>query len=371
MRVAWQYRLYPTHKQAESLESLLEAGRQLYNAALEHRLLCWRRYRHTIRYLDQASDLKLLRREIPEIGELNFSACQQVLRRLEKNFQAFLKGQRGRPRFKSKTRFRSLEFRFGDGASLKENRLYIQNVGYIKVRWHRPLPQGAIKDVVITRHSDGKWFVTLRLELPDPKVPPKEGLAVGVDLGLESFAVLSTGERMENPRFLRKTEAQLREAQRRYSLNQSKRWLKRLRTLHAKVARQRKDFLHKLSRLLVERFATIVVEDLNVKGLSRRGNRGLRKSVYDASWGAFLQMLTYKAASAGGRLVKANPRGSSQQCAYCLQAAPKSLSERWHLCPHCGFSCHRDLNSALVILIRGLGRDAALRHAPCLRSSPL
>ncbi|MFQ5794812.1 MAG: RNA-guided endonuclease InsQ/TnpB family protein, partial [Candidatus Bipolaricaulia bacterium] len=157
MKRAYQYRLYPTNTQQRKLKQLLQAGRRLYNAALEHRLLCWKSHRKPIGYLNQAQDLKSIRREDPTIGRLNFSACQQVLRRLDKVYREFVKGKRGRPRFKPLARFRSLEFRFGDGTSLTQNhRLRIQHAGDIKVRWHRGLPDGAkIKDLVLTRHADG------------------------------------------------------------------------------------------------------------------------------------------------------------------------------------------------------------------------
>ncbi|MFQ5794425.1 MAG: RNA-guided endonuclease InsQ/TnpB family protein [Candidatus Bipolaricaulia bacterium] len=372
MKRAYQYRLYPTKKQAQALEQLLVAGQRLYNASLEHRLLCWRWYRKPVWYLDQASDLKAIRNEHPDIGVLNFSACQQVLRRLDKVYREFVNGKRGRPRFKPLARFRSLEFRFGDGTSLTKNhRLRIQNAGEIKVRWHRGLPDGAkIKDLVLTRHADGKWFVTFRFEFPNPTPPAHTGPAVGIDVGLESFATLSTGEKIVNPRWYRQSEERLKAVQQRYSKCKSRRQRNRLSQLHAKVQRQRKDFLHKLSHRLTQEFSRIAVEKLNIKNMTANGHNGLNKSIYDAGWGTFVPMLGYKVERTGSKLVKVNPAYTSQQCASCGQLVPKMLSLRVHDCPHCDFRCDRDLNAALVILSKATGWEPAHGLAP-LKPAPL
>jgi putative transposase len=389
---AYQYRLYPTKKQAQALEQLLVAGQRLYNAALEHRLLCWRRYRKPVWYLDQASDLKAIRGEHPDIGVLNFSACQQVLRRLDKVYRQFVKGKWGRPRFKPLSRFRSLEFRFGDGAGLtKKGRLRIQHAGEIRVRWHRGLPDGAeIKDLVLTRHADGKWFVTFRFEAPDPPTPPAHtGPAVGIDVGLESFATLSTGEKIVNPRWYRRSEERLKAVQRRYSKSKSRRQRKRLSQLHAKVGRQRKDFLHKQSHRLSKEFSLIAVEKPHIKNMSKRPKpkpdgqggflpngaaqkAGLNKSIHDAAWGTFLSMLRYKVAKTGSRLVEVPPARTSWRCASCGRLVPKSLSIRVHDCPHCRFRCDRDLGAALVILSKALDGSGTGPRPPAVEArSPL
>jgi putative transposase len=358
---AYQYRLYPTQKQSKALEQLLMAGSRLYNAGLEHRLICWRQCRKPIWYLDQAADLTAIRTEHPDIGLLNFSACQQVLRRLDRVYREFVKGKRGRPRFKPLERFRSLEFRFGDGSGLtKTGRLRIQNAGEIRIRWHRRLPEGShIKDLVLTHHRDGKWFVTFRFEVSPPTPPAHTGPAVGIDVGLESFATLSTGEKIENPRWYRKSEQGLQEAQRRYSQHTSQRNRRRVSRLHAKAQRQRKDFLHKLSHRMTQEFSLVAVENLNIKEMTSNGESGLNKSIHDAGWGEFRQMLRYKVERTGSKLVEVNPAYTSQACASCGQLVPKILSLRVHDCPHCGFCCDRDLNAALVILSKATGWDAA------------
>lgn len=361
MKRAYQYRLYPTRKQAQALGQLLAAGQRLYNASLEHRLVCWRNYRQPVWYLDQAADLKAIRSEQPDIGLLNFSACQQVLRRLDKVYREFVRGKRGRPRFKPLARFKSLEFRFGDGGNLtKTRRLRIQNAGEIKVRWHRSLPSGAeVKDLVLRRHGGKRWFVTFRFEAPDSIPPPHSGPEVGIDVGLESFATLSTGKKIDNPRWYRASEDRLKAVQQRYSQRKSKRQRKSLSQLHARVRRQRKDFLHKLSHRLTQEFSLIAVEDLDIKNMTANGHSGLNKSIHDAGWGTFVQMLGYKVERTGAKLVKVNPAYTSQECASCGQLVPKILSLRVHDCPRCNFRCDRDLNAALVILSKATGREPA------------
>lgn len=373
MKRAYQYRLYPNKTQQAALDSRLKAGQQLYNASLEHRLLCWKRYRKGVYYLDQASDLKQIRSEHPDIGLLNFSACQQVLRRLDKTYREFIKGKRGRPRFKPLARFKSLEFRFGDGIGItKLNRLRVQNVGKLKVKWHRDFPEGStIKDVVLTKHSDGKWFATFRLEVPESEPAQHLGPEVGIDVGLESFATLSTGEKVENPRWYRKQEQRLKQTQRRYSKSKSKRQRKKLSQLHAKTQRQRQDFLHKLSHRLSDDFSLIAVEKLNIKNMTANNHNGLNKSIHDAGWGTFLGMLRYKVEKTGSKLVEVNPAYTSQQCAACGQLVPKILSLRVHDCPHCHFRCDRDLNAAFVIVSKATGREPAYDGSMSLKLSPL
>ncbi|MFA0749730.1 MAG: hypothetical protein SLRJCFUN_000133 [Candidatus Fervidibacter sp.] len=329
-----------------------------------------------------------MRKADKEIALLNFSAAQHVLRRLDKAFQRFFRavksGQKvGYPRFKKSHRFRTLEFTYGDGTKIKPDekgqlRLDIQNVGMVKVVWHRPLPeQSVIKQVWVTRKVDG-WFVTFALEVPDETLRqplPPTGRAVGVDVGVENLLALSDGRLIDNPKWLRQVETKIAEKQRLLSrkVKGSKRWRRMCRQiakLHLKVARQRRDFYFKLAAELVREHDLICVEDLNIKGLAQ-GN--LSKSVLDASWSVFLnQILPYKAWRASRGVVCVPANGTSQTCAGCGALVPKDLSVRWHDCPHCGFSVHRDINSALLILKLGLGRarrDKPLTGLSCLQEA--
>ena len=344
--------------QAEALNYQLREACDLYNCALEERIGAYRTCRKSITYYDQANQLKAMRAE-NLVGVANFSCCQDVLRRLDKTFKAFFarvkRGERpGFPRFKASRRWDSLTFpSYGDGCGLKDRLVRIQGVGEIKVKLHRPV-DGKIKTVSIKREA-GRWFVVFSVECTPSPLPVSASM-IGVDVGLTSFATLSDGREITNPRFFRESERKLRVAQRRLARRKNKRANRRrkavqiLQRLHLRIQGQRSDFHHKLSRQLVNRYQVIVAEDLNIKGLA---GGMLAKSVTDAGWGTFLNKLAYKAESAGREFIKVDPRGTSQTCT-CGHRVPKTLRDRVHSCPNCGLTQGRDHVSAQVILGLGL-----------------
>jgi putative transposase len=358
MRKMYKYRLYPTAAQAEALESQLSEACRLYNAALQERRDAYRHTGLSLNYYDQANQLKEIRRA-GHLGLANFSACQDVLRRVDKTFTAFFRrvkagSKGGYPRFKSRRRFDSYTFpSWGDGCRLTDaSRLYLQGIGHLKVKWHRPLA-GTPKTVTLTRQA-GKWFVCFSVECV-PAVFPETDARVGLDVGLESFATLHDGTPIPNPRYYRNAQVKLRIAQRRVARRKRggrnrRKAVVLLQKAHAHVQNQRADFHHQTARVLVNAYGVIAVEDLHIKGLA---SGRLAKSVHDAGWAAFINKLTTKAEEAGRLLVKVNPRGTSQTC-LCGAAVPKTLSHRWHECEQCGLSRARDHVSAQLILGRGL-----------------
>ena len=181
-------------------------------------------------------------------------------------------------------------------------------------------------------------------------------------MGLNSYAVLSDGAQLGNPLLYRKSEKLLAHLQRVTSRKGigSRNWARakaKVARLHEKIVNRRADFLHKASRNIADTYETVYIEDLKIKNLVR--NRCLAKSIGDAGWGRFIGMIAYKAESAGGRLIKVDPRDTSQLCSRCGELVEKALSERWHNCPRCGLVMDRDLNAALNILVRGreIGRE--------------
>ena len=246
---------------------------------------------------------------------------------------------------------------YGDGVKIKESRLYIQNVGLIKIKLHRSL-EGGINTVTIKRECD-KWYAVFSntVEIEPLPVSNKQ---VGIDVGLESFAVMSDGEYIENPRFLREAESILRKAQRKVSRRKKgshnrRKAVKLLATHHLKIKNQRKDFAHKLACKIVDTYGFIAVEDLQIRNMVR--NHHLAKSISDAAWGMFLDITAYEAEYAGRQFTRVIPNGTSQDCAFCGTTVPKSLSVRIHHCPNCGHTVPRDYNSSLNILNRALGRS--------------
>lgn len=231
----------------------------------------------------------------------------------------------------------------------------LSKIGSITFCKDRPL-QGKPKTCTIIRKAGG-WFAHITCEV-EPEPLPKTGGRVGIDLGIESFATLSNGEMVANPRHYRGAERTLKTAQRRLSRRQKggsgrRRARQLLAKAHLKVARTRRDFCHKVAHDLVTRFDHIVVEDLNIRGMAK--NHPLAKSISDAGWGTFVSILSEKAESAAKTVEKVNPAYTSQNCSGCGQRVPSALSVRWHSCPYCGLELHRDHNAALNIQRKGGG----------------
>lgn len=356
---SFKYRLYPTGKQIKFLEIQLEGHRFLYNQALAQRKEVYEQNGKGICYTAQATELlPKLKKETESLAMCNYSSLQQTLRRLDKTFKAFFRriksGEKaGYPRFKPAERFNTIAFAtFGDGCQIKENRLYLQNVGCIKVKWHRPI-NGNIKTLSVTRRN-GKWYVSFAIEC-EANPLPKTGKTIGIDMGLNAFISTSDGYQIPSPAYLRKSEKRLAKAQRRFSRkkrgsNRGKKSRILVAKCHEKIANQRLDFCHKTANSLVQNYDGFAVEALSIKNMVR--NRHLAKSISDASWGIFLTILKSKAENAGRWYQEVSPNGTSQECSSCNGVVKKSLAVRVHNCPHCGLSLDRDINAALNILAR-------------------
>jgi putative transposase len=356
MRLTFKYRLMPTSAQAAFLAGELRDACSLYNAALEERIGAWKTCHKSINYYDQANQLKAMRAD-GCLTLANFSCCQDVLRRVDKTYKAFYarvkRGDKpGFPRYRSARRYDSITFpSYGDGCRLlSTGKLRVQGAGHVKVNLHRPL-EGVVKTVTVKREA-GRWFACFSV-VREERPLLDNAKAIGIDVGLTHFAVMSDGAEINNPRHYRNAEARLRRCQRKVARrkkgsNRRGKAVLLLHRAHVHVRNQRADFHHKLSRQLVNEYGLIAVEDLNVKGLA---GGMLAKSVHDAGWAQFLFFLFYKAADAGRQVIQVDPRGTSQICT-CGQRVPKTLRDRWHKCPTCGLSASRDYVSSQVILQR-------------------
>jgi putative transposase len=361
VRKAFKYRLYPTKKQAALLDDQLAEACRLYNAAVEERRDAWKMQKTAITYYQQCSQL----RDIRSHGDLtlaNYTSCQDVLRRVDRTFQAFFRrvkaGQKaGYPRFKSVTRFHSYTFpTYGNGCKLRANkRLYIQGVGELKIKLHREVA-GEIGTVTLTK-TCGKWDASFSVIVSDPSPLPATGNATGIDVGITSFAVLSDGTAIKNPRYYQTAQAKLRRVQRKVcrrqrTSNRCRKAVQQLTRVHQHIKNQRRDFHHQVAQQLINQYDVIAYENLNIKGLARSR---LAKPIADVGWGSFLTMLSDKAAEAGRELVRVNPNGTSQHC-ICGAPVRKTLRDRWHACLSCQLSIPRDHAAALEILRLGLSR---------------
>ena len=365
-RKTYKFRLYPTKAQAELLERQLYECCRLYNAALQERRDAYRLERKSIKLYDQTYQLKEIFAE-GDSGILGFSAAWHVLDRVDKAFKAFFrrvkegKGKTGFPRFKSARRFDSFDWQVSRGSHVAKNgKLRILKMGECKIKLHRPI-EGTVKHASVKREA-GKWYACLSVEYEAEPLPPSAG-EVGLDVGLSSFVTLSDGSEIDNPRYYKEAQKELRRAQRKVARRKKGSQGRRaavllLQKAHAHVRNQRADFHHKISRWVINNHGFIAAEDLNIKGLS---GGILAKSVRDAGWGYFLNQLAYKAESAGRVFVKVDPRGTSQRCV-CGAEVRKELKDRWHGCTACGLSVSRDHASAMEIL--RLGKSLAASTSP-------
>jgi len=369
MKKAFKYRLFTNKSQESKLESLFNSARFLYNCALEQRILCWKQWHKSINYYDQANTLKEIRGFDEDIAKLNFSASQDILRRLDKAFQAFFRRLKqgdtpGFPRFKSADRFDSITFpAYGDGIRLKNGKLYIQNVGSVRIKLHRDI-EGTIKTITIKRQN-GRFYTAFSCDDAPTVVLPVSDKEIGIDVGIKNFAATSDGEIIDNPKYLKQSENKLASLQQQHSKKRSKRTKKILARLHEKVTNQRKDFQHKLSRKIVNQNGFIYVEKLKPNCMVQGNFKVLNKYINDAAWTQFFNYLCYKAEGAGRTFIEVNPWGTTQMCSCCNNIVPKDLSVRVHECPYCGLVLDRDINAAKNILALGQSVCCFKQEAVC------
>lgn len=419
MKISHQYKLVPDTEQKATMNRWLDMLRHQYNWLLSDRFRWWEENRCDINacplvchlpelrdnpdYYSQKRSLVPLKQDRPWYKDIHSQVLQDCVNRVKLTFDRFIKGSqsrarvprvegtgvdingsrnRGRPRFKSKNRYRSFTYAQINNDDIQYNRINLSKIGRVKIILHRPLPQGfKTKTAVITLKPDG-WYVTLTLE--DVSVPssvldpePTENNSIGIDVGLEKFLSDSEQGFEPIPQHFRKAQARLAKLQQKVSTrkkgSRARKLLNRkVAKLHQKVARQRKQFQFETAKKVLNKAIVVFVEDLSVKNMSKRAKpklddsgyflpngqsakSGLNKSVADAGWSQFINILSFKAERAGQRVIKVNPKGTSQYCSACLSYVPKELSDRWHSCPHCGLQLDRDTNAAVLIKKVGLG----------------
>ncbi|MBD0265423.1 MAG: IS200/IS605 family element transposase accessory protein TnpB [Tolypothrix sp. Co-bin9] len=394
MRTAYQYKLRPTAKQAIEIDRWLSMLCAQYNFLLADRFDWYERNRSPINacplvchipelrdnpdYYSQKKTLPQLKKTHPWYGEIYSQVLQDIVKRVKVTFDRFLKGdsngkRSGRPRFKSRERYRTFTYPQIKDGCLQGNLITLPMFGIVKVILHRPIPDGfKIKTASVTKKADG-YYLTLSLEDTTvlsikPDFNPES--ITGIDLGLKEFLTTSEGDVVPIPQYYRKATKRLKVIQKRISRrkkgsNRRKKAIRQVAKQHKKVADKRKDFHFKTANNLLKKYDVIVHEDLNVKGLSRSM---LAKSVHDAGWGNFLSILTTKAENAGLLVIAVNPSGTSQDCSSCGVKVAKKLHERWHDCPNCKCSLDRDHNAAVNILNRADGH-AVLKAQRLLSNS--
>jgi putative transposase len=358
IQITYRYRLEPTAKQAAQMRQFAGARRWVWNWALNRKRTHYAETHTNLTYNMLASELTALKQQ-PEtvwLREIDSQALQQVLRDLERAFQAFFAKRSGFPQFKSKKTDR-LRFRIPQRVTIDGTFVQVPKIGRIRARMHRPVA-GTIKSATFKQEPDAHWYVCFVVEQTVPERSERPiRTHVGVDLGLKAFAVLSVGEPIANPRYYRTQMRKLRRTQRALSrrvmgsANRTKA-RRRVACLHQKVKQQRADFLHKAAADLAKRFDLISIEDLSVRGLARTK---LSTSVLDAGWGTFRQFLTYKADWNDSYLmVIGRFYPSSRLCGVCGRVnADLTLDDRSWICC-CGAVHDRDQNAACNIDAEGM-----------------
>lgn len=361
MQKTFKFRLYPSKLQEQQMQSVLDKCRFVYNKMLEDL-----KKQESPDKLALQNSIPELKKEHPELNGIYSKVLQYEVYRLFSNLKALARLKRngrkvGRLRFKGKDWFKTFVYNQSGFQMISTGKrcqkLHLSKIGEIPIRVHRPV-NGEIKQVTIKRHPSGKWYAALSVEYgSSPKsILPEVRKAVGIDLGTIHFVYDSGGNAIKHPRFMAASLRRLRILQQKLSRkkkrssNRQKQKIKVAKQFE-KTCNQRNDFLHKISKHYVSSYDIIAVEDLNVRELINISHNA--RTITDASWSRFIQMLSYKAESAGKTVVKVNPRGTTQMCSSCGKEVPKQLWNRIHQCD-CGLVTDRDHNAAINILNQGL-----------------
>ena len=347
------------------MEATLETCRLVYNSMVNDRKFQYDTAQASVSYFTQKAYLPLWKRSHPELKAVYSQVLQDVVHRVELAFKAFFervaKGDTpGFPRLKGESQYDSITYTQNDSFRVGDSTIRLAKIGQVKAKLRRK-PWGELKTCTV-RRINNKWFACVCQETEPEQLPPSTE-AIGIDVGLKTFAAFSDGGFIENPRFFRRDEKALAKAQRKLSKQkrgsrERKKVRKVVSRIHERIRNRRHDFCHQNARRIVNRFGIIAVEKLSVKNML--GNHCLAKSIADASWSQFRSILTSKAESAGREIIAVNPAYTSQDCSGCgyrpdgLEGrTKKTLSDRWHLCPMCGLSVDRDTNAAVNILALG------------------
>ena len=405
----FDFRLSPTPAQERSLDGLLESLRLFYNAALQERRDDFRRAKEaalasgdkpkaTVSLSTQEKAVKLIKALCPDYDAIHTHLYQDVLTRLDKAFQNFFARRKaglpgGFPRFKPFGRYHSFTFKdaaHGNGCKLLGHdeperkpagldrpafrplhtpdgphwrlvaagkRLYLHGIGKVRIKLHRPF-EGQVKQVRVVKRA-GQWFAQLVCDGVAPRPLPATGKTTGIDLGITTFATMSDGSEVDNPRLAEAAQPRIRKLQKTVSRrnkgsHRRKKAIGVLARAQARVAAQRKQFHHTTAKEIVKTYDAVAVEDLNVKGLARGM---LAKWVHDVAWSQFLDILANKAERAGRVVERVQAAGTTQECSGCGEVVRKGLHVRVHRCPWCGLVLGRDHNAARNMEKKG--RDKA------------
>lgn len=355
MICGYRYRIYPNKEQKVLLEKHFGSCRFVYNKLLEIKSLVYKKCRITVSEFDLNKHLLVLKEIYPWLKEIDSQALQQVSKNLNTAYKNFFNGS-GFPKYKSK-RDHNYSFQIPQRYRFEGKKLLLPKIGLMKIKLHRDMMQGKMKTVTISKTPTGKYYISIivenELEYPEPE-PFSHATMIGVDVGNITFATLSTGEKIEHPKYLKNSLERLKCLQRRVSKkvlgsNNWKKAVKHVSKIHEKITNQRNDFQHKVAKRLISENQAVAVETLNIKGMMKNHKRA--QSTSDSAWYFFVLKLQYKAEWLGKTVIKISQwLQSSKTCNVCGCKHP-NLTENireWQ-CPDCKSTHDRDINAAINI----------------------
>ena len=360
---AYKFRLYPDQEQKQFFAKTFGCSRAIWNMMLEDKVAHYKETGETLHNTPAQ-----YKNDFPWLREVDSLALANVQLNLQKAYKNFFKSGFGFPKFKKKSHAQSYKTNNQKGTiTLLDGKLRLPKIGWVRVKNHRRI-EGTIKSATVSMTATGKYYVSILCE-SDVFPLPKTESSVGIDLGVSDFAILSTGEKIKNERFLKQLSQKLGKEQRILSrraliakksgrkLLESKNYQKqrlKVAKIHEKITNKRRDFLHKLSTELVKNHDILCIEDLSSQNLMK--NHTLAKAIGDVSWSEFVRMLEYKAGWYEKQVSKISRwYPSSQMCSDCgYVSGKKPLSVREWTCSNCNSHHDRDINASINILNEGL-----------------
>ncbi len=351
----YKYRIYPAKSQAIAIDENIEQSRQLYNELLSLKKDAYKKDKTSLTRFD------LIKKTKGKNKEAYSQVSQNVADRINKAYRNFFarvkrgEGKKGFPRFKKYGKYASITLPQIVNPEKIGKKTYFPKIGWLNTKYHRPIT-GTPKTLTIKKAKSGKYFITISCANPTTERLKHGKGEIGIDLGLNHFVTTSNGEFFDHPKPMkgmakkRKTLAREFSKTTKRSNNRNKARI-RLAIVDEKVANVRNDFGWKLCRKFIEKYETIYLENLNVRGMVK--NHCLAGAITDVSWSDFTNKLSFKAESAGGKVVKVNPKNTSQKCSGCGDIVKKTLAIRTHNCLNCGLKIDRDINASINILTIG------------------